>query len=134
MPRLFTRFFRAMERMDRKKNLETILVIVTGFLILYILTDKGYWLFISVVVGVVGLIIDPFARGLSWLWYKIAEFLGRIVSTVLLTVVFYFLLLPLALLYRLKNKDLLELRNINRNSMWVERKHRYTEDDILKPF
>jgi 4-hydroxybenzoate polyprenyltransferase len=67
-----------------------------------------------------------FARG----WERL---LGKINGTVLLAVLFFFILLPVALLYRLKRRDTLFLRRPE-GTLWQERGGKISPGDLEHPW
>jgi len=115
--------------MKKEKILEAILVITTGMLVIFLITHRQVFLFIAVTTGAVGIVIKPLAGWIAALWYKTGEVLGNVVSKVILTVVFFLLLVPIALFYRLFHKDPLRLKNTG-GSNWSVRDHDYTGDDL----
>jgi len=118
--------------MDRKTNLETSLVIVTGLLIIYILNDWQSILILALVIGIIGVFLDKPASLITWLWYKIADILGKIIPKIILGVVFFVFLFPISLLARLFNNK--KGNKNNGKSMWIERDHVYTKNDLSKPW
>lgn len=114
---------------DQSKNLEALLVIVTGFLVLYFVFDTRIFLFVALAVGLISIFIKPLAFLLAKAWFKIGDLLGWIVSKVVLSVMFYVLLFPLALLHNLFNKNTMQLKNTSK-SMWKLRDHIYIENDF----
>jgi len=50
-------------------------------------------------------------------------------SKVIMSVVYIFILVPVATLYRLTKKDKLRLKR-SPESNWINREHRYTADDL----
>lgn len=105
------------------------LVITTGMLVIYLITHRPVFLFIAAATGAVGILIKPLARWIAFLWYKASELLGNVVSKVVLALVFFLLLLPIALFYRLFHKDPLRLKKTE-GSNWSLRGHDYTGDDL----
>jgi len=108
------------------------LAISTGFLALYFIFGKKDWfLFIALGVGILTLLLPVLARWISFGWFKLAEGLGYINSRLLLSIVFFLFLLPIALLYRLANRNPLALRNGRRaSSLFSERNHTYSAKDM----
>ena len=106
------------------------LVIVTGLLVIYLISKSIYVLYAAVAVGVLSLAIPAVGNAIVWLWYKIAEVLGRINGTIILTVLFWVFLLPIALLYRLNNKNSLSLKNQRGGSLYRERNHLFKKEDL----
>lgn len=55
-------------------------------------------------------------------WIKFGDFMGNIISKVILTIVFYLLILPLGLVLRLTGKDFLRKHEFKKSdSYWVKR-------------
>ena len=54
---------------------------------------------------------------------------GYIMSRVLLSIVFFLILFPISLVYRMFNKDTLQLKR-KEGSYWTERDHKFTGDDL----
>ena len=107
----------------------TILVIVTGLLVLSYIFKAPILVTISTVIAVVSLIIPGFGRIIEWGWYKIAHVLGWINTRILLSLVFYIFLLPFALLARISGKNSLKLRRL-KDSVFTKRDHVYTKKDF----
>lgn len=108
------------------------LAIATGFLALYFIFGRRDWLLIiALTVGALTLLIPALARWISFGWFKLAEGLGYVNSRILLSLVFFVFLLPVALLYRLANRNPLSLRNSRQtDSMFVERNHVFSPKDM----
>ncbi|MBN2275566.1 MAG: hypothetical protein JXR41_02980 [Bacteroidales bacterium] len=115
--------------MKKEKILEAVLVITTGMLVIYLVTHQPVFLYISVASGVVGILFKPLAKLMAALWYKTGELLGNVVSKIVLTLVFFLLLVPIAFLYRFFHKDPLHLKK-TAGSNWSVREHNYCGDDL----
>src|SRR3989304_10306843 len=117
--------------MTREKNLEAILAISTGLLFLYFVFKIPTLLIVSAVIGIIGLFSKSASAGISWLWYKLAEVLGFVVPKILLGIVFYLLLFPLAVLSRFFTKDPLRLSR-NHRSLYTDRNTVFGKSDFEK--
>lgn len=106
------------------------LVIVTGLVVMYLVTKSMYVLYAAAAVGVLSLAIPAIGNGIVWVWYKIAEVLGRINGAIILTILFWVFLLPIALLYRMANKNSLALKNGRGGSLYHVRNHRFKKEDL----
>ncbi len=115
--------------MKREKILEAMLVIATGMLVIYLITRRPVFLYISVAAGAAGILFKSLAGWIAFLWYKTGDLLGNIVSKIVLTLVFFLLLVPIAFFYRLFHKDPLRLKKTD-GSNWTLRGHDYTGDDL----
>ncbi|MFT5266081.1 MAG: hypothetical protein ACI8YQ_004841 [Polaribacter sp.] len=96
--------------MEKHKQLESVLVIVLGFLVLYLALEKPIFLWISLSIGLLSLFSSFALAKITWLWFKLAEGLGYVNSRILLSVVFFLILVPIALLARLVSGNKLKLK------------------------
>lgn len=112
---------------DRYK---TILVIVTGLLAIALIFNIQWLLFISVSIGAVSIFFPAVAQAIEWGWFKIAIALGWLNSRILLSVIYFVFLLPLAWISRLFTKDPLMLKNRKATTLFLTRNHRYTKKDL----
>ena len=65
-----------------------------------------------------GSVIAPFNRA----WFMLGILLGKIVSPIVLGVMFFLMITPVALLMRIKGRDVLRLRGMKDvSTYWVER-------------
>ncbi len=77
-------------------------------------------------------LFTPLAR----LWFGLSHWLGKIVSTLLLTILFLVVLTPIGLLRKLSGKDAMGLGQwkAGRDSVFVRRDHTVSAADLEKPF
>ena len=91
---------------------EAILGIVIGFMGLYLLFQWEWALWLAFSLGMAGVLSNYLAQKINIAWQFIGKILGFIMPNVLLSLVFFLLLTPLALLARLfRKKDPLFLKN-----------------------
>lgn len=107
-----------------------ILAIAGGFAILYILFDKLPLIIVSVVVGVLGIASPYIAHLISKAWMGIGKVLGTLSSTIILTVVFYLFLFPIAVFSRIfkTNKSIRLAKGTG--SYYHTRNHTFVKDDL----
>ncbi|AWV99938.1 SxtJ family membrane protein [Arcticibacterium luteifluviistationis] len=116
--------------MEKQNNAEIILSIVVGFLAFYFIFDIQGLLYAAGIIGLLGLLSSSFASLISKVWLKLAEVLGRINGSILLTIIFFLVLTPMALLMRLFNGGAtLNLKKPSKTT-FAERNHEYTADDL----
>lgn len=108
------------------------LTIAMGLVLLYIFAyPNRYLLYVGTAVGVVTVVWPALAQWISRGWYKLAEGLGYVNSRILLTLVFFVLLLPIALLYRLFSHNVLALHSgRTAKSLYKERNHQYVASNL----
>lgn len=116
-----------------KNASKTILTIVVGFLVLYIFLEKSWMVYTALALGVLSLISPFISDWILKLWFGLAKVLGFINSRILLTLIYYLVLLPLSLLSRLSSNQTIVLKK-GLPSYFVERNHRYTKKDFEKPW
>lgn len=91
---------------------KTVLTIVVGFVLIYLITKYKWCLTLAFFVGLAGVLSDFLARQIDFLWMKLSLVLSYIVPNIVLTVIFYCFLFPVAQLTKLfGKKDPLHLRN-----------------------
>lgn len=118
---------------DKSKSIESVLGIVVGFAILHFIFKENWLLIISIVVGLLGLFSQVMAEWIHWGWMRLIKFIGFINSHILLGLIFYVFLFPIALLYRLTNKDTLQLKRRER-TVYKDRNHAYVASDLENPW
>lgn len=60
-------------------------------------------------------------RPLNKAWYKLGLLMGRVVSPIVLGILFFILITPIAIVMRLAGRDPLKLRKQNVQSHWIDR-------------
>ena len=116
-----------MQPQDRYKN---IIVIVIGFTAIAWIFEIPYLAEIAFGAGLVSLLIPAAAKGIEWAWLKLALGMGWINSRILLSVVYFLFLMPIAFLSRLFTKDPLQLRSRKSESLYSTRNHQYKKEDL----
>ena len=92
---------------------ETILVISTALLILYIIFENDWYLYTSLTISVLGILFSFFAEKVNFVWMKITYVLSLIFPKIILGSIFYLFLFPIASLSKLFKRDSLNLKNNN---------------------
>lgn len=119
-----------MSTKNNNNTSESILGIVVGFAILFYFFQAQWLLGVSIIVGLLGLFSKTVAGWIHWGWMRLVGFIGYINSHLLLGIIFFIILFPIAMLYRLVNrKDTLQLKRSS-DSSYTERNHAYTPKDL----
>jgi len=113
---------------------KTILTIIVGFLALHFLFQKDWMLYTAAGVGLLSLISELFTTYILKLWFGLAKVLGAINSRILLSVIYFIILFPLALVNRLTGKQVLLLKKGSGKSYYTERNYKYVASDFDKPW
>ena len=120
--------------MTKAKIFETILTITAGLLVFYLIFRIDALLYSAIGVAIAGLFSRLLGGIITKLWLKLAEYLGMISSPILLSIVYYLLLTPIALLYRLFNRSKSMLKKPKLPGCYFERNHHYIPDDFENPW
>ncbi len=121
------------KKTERRKELETILVIVLGLALVYWLKRKETLLWCALAIGAGGVLVAPVAKGIHWGWMRLSMLMGAVSGRVLLTVVYILVLVPLSVIARLSGKLTLRLKPGGR-SYFKERDHLYRKEDMTHPW
>ncbi len=111
----------------------SLLVIALGFGLLYFLFHKE-WMLTPVGMAFVGFFIKSIGEFIHIGWMMIAKVLGWINSRILLSVLYYVILTPVALVARLFGKAGMRKLPGNATTTFVTRNHRYTKEDLQHPW
>ena len=79
-------------------------------------------LIISFLFLFLGLLNSKILTPLNKLWFKLGILLGKIISPIIMGVIFFLVVTPIGLFMRLLGKDVLSLKlNKKKNSYWIEK-------------
>ena len=75
----------------------------------------------SIIFLILGLLNSKLLSPLNRLWFKFGIFLGKIISPIIMGIIFFFVVTPIGYLMRLFKKDVLSLKFNDNKSYWVEK-------------
>ena len=75
-------------------------------------------LIVSIIFLTLGLINSKALTPLNKLWFKFGIFLGNIVSPIVMGIIYFAVVTPIALLLKVINKDVLSLKKTKNSSYW----------------
>ena len=79
-------------------------------------------LIISFLFLFLGILNSKILTPLNKLWFRFGLFLGKIISPIIMAVIFFLVVTPIGLLMRLFGKDVLNLKlNKKKSSYWIEK-------------
>ena len=78
-------------------------------------------LIISIIFLALGLKNSRVLTPLNKLWFKFGIFLGKIISPLIMGIIFFLVVTPVGLMMRLLGKDLLNLKYNTNKSYWIEK-------------
>lgn len=77
--------------------------------------DKTVYFKISVVVLVIDMITPGFYKPIAVLWFGLSNILGVVVSKIVLTIIFFFVVTPVSIIRKMFGYDSLKLRKFKQN-------------------
>ena len=81
-----------------------------------------YWsLIISLIFLILGLLNSKILTPLNKIWFKFGILLGKIISPLVMGIIFFFVVTPTGLLMKMLKKDLLNLKFNSDQSYWIEK-------------
>ena len=113
-------------KISSNRSFGIVFFVVFLFISLYpLLNDRAIqiWsLIVSLIFLILGLtnskILSPFNK----IWFKFGILLGKIISPLVMGIIFFFVVTPTGLLMKMFKKDLLNLKVNNNKSYWIQKK------------
>lgn len=112
------------------------MAMVLLLLILAVFRKREGYLFVAIAMHVTNMIVPQIYRPIAVVWLGLADLMGAVVSRILLSIVFFAVVTPIAYLRRLLGKDSLKLLafKASRESVMVERDHVFVGQDLERPY
>jgi ABC-type nitrate/sulfonate/bicarbonate transport system permease component len=129
-----------MELFNRKitkdQSKDTGMAMVLLLLLLDIRMKREGVLVAAILLHVVNMTAPRVYAPLAVLWFGLSDLLSTVVSKILLSVLFFGVVTPIAILRKLFGKDSLQLRafRASRESVMSVRNHQFAGRDIEKPY
>ena len=112
-------------KIGSNKSFGIVFFIVFLLIAAYPLINNGelrIWsLILSLAFLILGLLNSKILYPLNKIWFKFGLLLGRIVSPLVMAIIFFLVVTPIGLLMRILNKDLLNLKFNKSKSYWIEK-------------
>ena len=121
-------------KISHKDTFKTILVITIGMLLIHLIFSQDWALYLAVFIGLSAIISTFLATKIEWAWMKLAWVLSKIIPNIILALIFYLVLTPVALLSRLFGEpDPLKLKN-NSDSIYRHSNKVFEKSTFEKPW
>ena len=112
-------------KISSNRSFGIVFFIVFLLIAFYPLINQGelrIWsLLISLLFLILGIINSKVLSPLNKVWFKFGIFLGKIISPIIMGIIFFLVVTPIAFLMRILKKDLLNLKFSKNNSYWIEK-------------
>lgn len=115
---------------------DTCLAISFLLLLIWLFTKTVLFVYLAMALMLLGMLWPSSMRPLAFAWFGLATVLGHIVSSVLLTIIWAVLVLPVGFVRRAMGRDSLRLKEWHKGqgSCFVVRDHTYTANDLKNPY
>ena len=93
------------------------------FAYLYFQTNKFFFIFfiLSIILFALGFFNSKLLSPLNKTWIKFGVLLGKIISPIVIGLIFFCVVTPIGIMLRLFKKDVLRLKLKNYNSLWINK-------------
>ena len=112
-------------KIGSNKSFGIVFFIVFLLIAIYPLINNGelrIWsLVVAIIFLILGLINSKVLTPLNKLWFKFGLLLGKIISPLVMGIIFFFVVTPTALIVRIIGKDLINLKFNNKKTYWIEK-------------
>ena len=112
-------------KISSNRNFGLVFFIVFLVIAIYPLINSSevrFWsLIISLLFLILGLINSKLLTPFNKVWFKFGIFLGKIISPIIMGIIFFFVVTPIGFIMRLLSKDILNLKYNNENSYWIKK-------------
>ena len=112
-------------KLGSNRSFGIVFFVVFLLISLYPLLNDEYikiWsLVISLIFLILGLLNSKFLTPLNKIWFKFGLFLGKLISPLIMGIIFFLVVTPIGLLMRMIGKDLLNLKFNTNKSYWIEK-------------
>lgn len=90
----------------------------------------------AIVVLILTMTVPVVFKPLSVVWFGLANLLGHVASTVILSILFFVVLMPIGIIRKAAGADALSLKKWRNGdeSAFVVRDHEFTAGDLEKPY
>lgn len=121
-----------MKVVNKSDSTKTVLTITVGFIAIYLMTRVNWVLYLALFIGLCGVLSPFLSRKIDFLWMKLTLLLSYIVPNILLSVIFYFFLFPVALLSKVfGKKDPLKIKKTE-GSLYVSSEKEFSKSSFEK--
>ena len=112
-------------KISSNRSFGLVFFVVFLFIALYPLINNGevrLWsLITSIIFLILGLLNSKFLNPFNKLWFKFGIILGKIISPLIMGIIFFLVVTPTGLIMRLLRKDILSLKYNQNKSYWIEK-------------
>jgi len=112
------------------------LALVLICLICFLVWERSALLILGIIFLVVAMTYPPVFKPFARVWFALSIALGTVVSKIILSVLFFGLVMPVGLLRRAMGKDAMQVKEWKKGnaSVFRTRDHRFVAADLEHPY
>jgi hypothetical protein len=112
-------------KISSNRSFGIVFFIVFLLIAFYPLINQGeirIWsVLISLLFLILGIINSKILTPLNKVWFKFGIFLGKLISPIVMGIIFFLVVTPIAFLMRMLKKDLLNIKFNKNSSYWIKK-------------
>ena len=112
-------------KVGSNKSFGIVFFVVFLLISLYPLLNNESIRFWSLIISIIFLVLSIFNSSLlsplNKLWFKFGILLGKIISPIIMSIIYFLVVTPIGLIMRLLGKDVLNLKYNDHKSYWIEK-------------
>ena len=113
-------------KLPSNRNFGLVFFIVCALIAFYPLINgdsiRISFLIIALIFLILGILNSKFLLPLNKIWFRFGILLGKIISPLIMGIIFFLVVTPIGLIMKLFGKDLLNLKFNKDQSYWIEKK------------
>jgi energy-coupling factor transporter transmembrane protein EcfT len=115
---------------NRVKTLEFFLLLILLLIFLFLLIRSPFLLYFAIGAAGTGLFLNKISFRIYLGWKKFCQVIASIITWLVLSFIFFLVLFPVSIIYRLIKKDPLKLRPGQYTSLFENRSKLFTSADL----
>ena len=100
----------ALKNKTRIRDLETIITLAAMLLIVKVIFNVEWLYFVTLALLLIALLSKRSCSKVAELWLRVTNLIGTTITIIIMTLIYYLFLTPIALLYRLLRKNQVMLK------------------------
>lgn len=123
-------------KISKDQSRDTGMAMVLLLLIVAASRKREGYLFLAIALQILNMTVPQIYKPVAVIWLGLSDLLGSVMSKILLSIVFFFVVTPIGLFRRLIGRDTLKLRafKAGKESVMLERNHMFVAKDLEAPF
>ncbi len=100
--------------------------LIVGLWPIFQYEDIRIWsIIVAFIFLILGILDSKYLTPLNRFWMKFGLFLGKIISPIVMGIVFFLVVTPIGIIMKIFRKDLLNIKHNQNQSYWVHRKNKF---------